>query len=339
MLQLISGETPDMKRNSILKICTLVLLFGAGVIYLFNASWLAPKPEGKPTLISHRGVYQTYNRDNLSPEECTATRIYRPQHTYLENTIISMEAAFAHGADIVEIDIHPTTDGEFAVFHDWTLDCRTEGTGVTREHSLADLKKLDIGYGYTFDGGITFPFRGQGIGLLPSLQEVLQRFPGKQFLINIKSNDPTEAEKLDSYLRQHQLPIDSRLMVYGGDRPIDRLRELRPNALAFSRESAKRCALGYLLVGWSGYIPQACRNSIVMAPNTWHWAFWGWPNRFIDRVSRSGSFVIALDYHGDKNGLTAIYQPEDLNYLPENYNGVIWVEKIEVIGPHLQAGR
>ena len=37
-----------------------------------------------------------------------------------------MRAAFAAGADIVELDIHPTTDGQFAVFHDWTLDCRTE---------------------------------------------------------------------------------------------------------------------------------------------------------------------------------------------------------------------
>ena len=33
---------------------------------------------------------------------------------------------------MIEIDVHPTTDGQFAVFHDWTLDCRTNGAGVTR---------------------------------------------------------------------------------------------------------------------------------------------------------------------------------------------------------------
>ena len=48
-----------------------------------------------------------------------------------------MQAGFAAGADVVELDVHPTTDGEFAVFHDWTLDCRTDGHGVTREHSMA----------------------------------------------------------------------------------------------------------------------------------------------------------------------------------------------------------
>ena len=88
-----------------------------------------------------------------------------------------MRAGFAAGADIVELDVHPTTDGEFAVFHDWTLDCRTDGQGVTREHSMAYLKKLDIGHGYTADGGKTFPFRGKGIGLMPTLAEVLEAFP------------------------------------------------------------------------------------------------------------------------------------------------------------------
>jgi glycerophosphoryl diester phosphodiesterase len=93
-------------------------------------------------------------------DTCTAARMLPPEHDYLENTIASMEASFKAGADIVEFDVHPTTDGHFAVFHDWTLDCRTNGKGVTREHSLQELKTLDIGYGYTADGGKTFPFRG-----------------------------------------------------------------------------------------------------------------------------------------------------------------------------------
>ena len=96
----------------------------------------------------------------------------------------------------MEFDVHPTTDGRFVVFHDWTLDCRTNGKGVTREHDLAALKALDIGYGYTADGGKTFPFRGKGIGLMPTLDEVLARFPDRRFLINIKSDDVSEGERL-----------------------------------------------------------------------------------------------------------------------------------------------
>jgi glycerophosphoryl diester phosphodiesterase len=36
-----------------------------------------------------------------------------------------MRAAFDLGADIVELDVHPTVDGSFVVFHDWTVECRT----------------------------------------------------------------------------------------------------------------------------------------------------------------------------------------------------------------------
>lgn len=62
----------------------------------------------------------------------------------IENTPASTRAAFNAGADVVEIDVHPTTDDHFVVFHDWTVDCRTNGTGVTRELALNELQSLDI---------------------------------------------------------------------------------------------------------------------------------------------------------------------------------------------------
>jgi hypothetical protein len=34
---------------------------------------------------------------------------------------------------------------------------------------------------------VTDPFRGKGVGLMPSLDEVLTRFPDREFLIDIKS--------------------------------------------------------------------------------------------------------------------------------------------------------
>lgn len=92
--------------------------------------------------------------------------------------------------------MHPTTDGHFAVFHDWTLDCRTNGTGRTRDHDLATLKALDIGHGYSADGGRSFPLRGQGIGQIPSLAEVFEAFPEGRFLINFKSRDAGEGDRL-----------------------------------------------------------------------------------------------------------------------------------------------
>ncbi len=73
-----------------------------------------------------------------------------------------MEAAFADGADFVGVDLHVTADGQVAVFHDWTLDCRTNGHGLTNDQRLAALKSLDLGFGYTSDRGKTYPFAVKG---------------------------------------------------------------------------------------------------------------------------------------------------------------------------------
>jgi glycerophosphoryl diester phosphodiesterase len=118
------------------------LAFGivvAGAIWLNNTS-LWSSQRAAPTLLAHRGLAQTYPASGLTATTCTAARIFAPEHSFIENTLPSMRAAFAAGADIVELDVHPTSDGQVAVFHDWTLDCRTDGHGVTREHSLAELK-------------------------------------------------------------------------------------------------------------------------------------------------------------------------------------------------------
>jgi glycerophosphoryl diester phosphodiesterase len=139
-----------------------ILLFTA-VITLNISSLLVPQPAGAPILLAHRGIAQRFDMNDVRNDTCTAAHMLPPTHGYLENTNPSMDASFRAGADIVEFDIHPTTDGKLAVFHDWTVDCRTDGKGVTREHSLAELKRLDIGHGHTADGGKTFPFRGNVI--------------------------------------------------------------------------------------------------------------------------------------------------------------------------------
>lgn len=204
------------------------VLVVATLVYLNNTALLIEAPVGDPVLLAHRGISQRYHTEGLERDTCTATRIVTPTHAYLENTIASMQASFAAGADIVELDVHPTTDGQFAVFHDWTIDCRTDGQGVTREKSMAELKRLDIGYGYTADGGKTFPFRGKFVGMMPTLDEVLATFPGRRFLINVKSNDPKEGELLAQALKRLVPNERDHLMVYGGDRPIAAFRQLMP---------------------------------------------------------------------------------------------------------------
>lgn len=310
------------------------LLAFATFCFANNTTLFSSVPEGRPVLLAHRGLAQTYDPAGLDNESCTATRIRPPEHPYLENTLASMRAAFDAGADIVEFDIHPTTDGHFAVIHDWTLNCRTDGKGVTREHALADLKKLDIGYGYTADSGKSYPFRGKGVGLMPTLDEVLATFPNGRLLINVKSNDPAEGELLAHRLAQLPPERLAQLMSYGGDRPMAALRERLPALRIMSRRSLVSCGLGYAALGWSGYVPAACERSLMLVPANFAPWLWGWPNRFLTRMQRSDAavFVTGAYAKGDP-GTRGVDDAEALARLPKPYTGGIWTNRIDRIAP------
>jgi glycerophosphoryl diester phosphodiesterase len=306
-----------------------------GAVLLYNASWFAPVPNGTPGVLAHRGIYQSFSREGLTNDGCSATRIYPPTNPYLENTLPSMEAGFAARADVQEIDIHPTTDGEFAVFHDWTLECRTNGKGTTREQSMAYLRTLDVGYGYTHDGGKGFPFRGKGVGMMKTLHDVLSAFPGKAFVLNIKSNDPFEADQLVAYLKKHGHPIDRRLRVVAAPRPGERLLQLAPRARVTWRKKAKDCAIKYLALGWSGHVPASCRGSVIAVPAGLTWAYWGWPNRFMERMRTADVEIWLVAPLGSDSG-AGIANVADLSAVPEGFTGLVVTEDVALIGPEVR---
>jgi glycerophosphoryl diester phosphodiesterase len=296
-----------------------ILCLVAG-IYSDNTSLIAAHHQGRPDLLAHRGMAQRFDERDLTNDTCTATRMLAPTHDYLENTLRAMQAAFGAGAAIVEIDVHPTTDGEFALFHDWTLDCRTDGHGVTREPTMTELKQFDIGYGYTADDGKTFPFRGKAVGMMPTLNEVLTTFPENRILINVKSRDRSEGEKLASVLNRLTSARRSQIMVYGGDEPIEVIRRLAPDVRTISRATIKSCLAGYTGYGWTGMMPPACRNAkIVLVPiNVGPWP-WGWPDRFLNRMTAANSPVFVLGPYSGGEFSTGIDTPELFQRLPSNY--------------------
>lgn len=320
-----------MPRARILALALAGLALGA--LYLANASWRGdPRPERR--LLAHRGVHQTFRREGVDASTCTAAQSVSSHHAFLENTLPSMRQAFALGADVVEIDVHPTTDGDFIVFHDWTVDCRTDGHGVTREHSVAQMKALDVGYGYTADGGRTFPFRGRGVGLAPTLDEVLTAFPGRAFMINVKSNDPTEGDRLAAYLGARHPAAFERVVFMGGERPMRRLGDLHPGAKVLTKRDAQACLVGYLVTGWTGRVPGACRWTMIFVPQDYAVLFWGWPDLFLERMQRAGSQVYVSGAVDLKNrSIEGLDDPGRLTRLPRGWRGGVATDRVEVIGP------
>ncbi|WP_054851908.1 glycerophosphodiester phosphodiesterase family protein [Olleya sp. ITB9] len=86
-----------------------------------------------------------------------------------ENTLQSIQKAMDFNVDGIEIDVHVCKTGELVVFHDFTLDRLTNGTGEIGKKTLSQLQNLQVEDQYT----------------IPTLREVLQLIDNK-LLINIE---------------------------------------------------------------------------------------------------------------------------------------------------------
>ncbi len=286
-------------------------------------------------IMAHRGVYQTFSKENLGPQTCTAERIDKPTHSFLENTVASMAEAFRLGADWVEIDVHATVDGGVVVFHDWELECRTNGQGVTEKQSLAYLQSLDIGYGYTFDNHQTHPFRcrqkEKGYrdclrrNRMPSLAEVLTRFSERKFVINLKSGSKRALKIILSELKriekEHGYDL-SQIIFFCSQQPIrDQARKEIPKMLVpkLNWQGVRKCIKNYFS---SGQFDSQCREATLAVP---------YPD-FKKLSSVTAKKLIADIHHiGGQFWVVRVNSKQALQYLLPFKLDAIWTEKIEVL--------
>jgi glycerophosphoryl diester phosphodiesterase len=97
--------------------------------------------------------------------------------------------------------VHATADGHVVVLHDETLDRTTDGHGLVREATLAQLERLDAGHHHRAPDG-TYPFRDRGMRV-PTLAALLAAHPDVPLNIEIKQDQPpiegVVLEVLDRY--------------------------------------------------------------------------------------------------------------------------------------------
>lgn len=164
----------------------IVIVLAVAIILLLVTARPAPQAEfytlaGEPPLvIAHQGG------DGLRPGD----------------TLASFQNAADMGADVLEMDIHMTADGEIVVMHDETVDRTTDGSGAIPQMTLDEIKSLDAGYDWSPDEGETFPYRGQGI-TVPTMQEVFEAFPDMPMNIEIKQSEPSIAAPFCAMIRQY----------------------------------------------------------------------------------------------------------------------------------------
>lgn len=117
-----------------------------------------------------------------------------------ENTLEAFDNAVTRwGADMLEMDVRLTRDGEVVVIHDDTVDRTTDGTGRVADLTLAEIQDLDAGYRF-FDEAGRSPFRDQGVRI-PRFEDVLLTFPSAR--LNVETKDGDSAPGLVELIRQH----------------------------------------------------------------------------------------------------------------------------------------
>jgi glycerophosphoryl diester phosphodiesterase len=111
-----------------------------------------------------------------------------------ENTIAAFDHGFACGAEGLEFDVHLSSDDIVVIHHDDTLERTTNGRGLVRSHTAAQLAAVDAGFNFR-DGSGSFPYRGQRIGI-PTLREVLTRYPAASLIVELKVGGRRLAERV-----------------------------------------------------------------------------------------------------------------------------------------------
>ncbi|MBZ0320440.1 MAG: glycerophosphodiester phosphodiesterase [Anaerolineae bacterium] len=187
-----------MRKLGLLAILLICFTLGTGTLQANQPTPMMPHAgqvdeNTGPLVIAHQGG------DGLRPS----------------NTMLAFEYAVEIGVDMLEMDIHSTSDGVLVVIHDDTVDRTTDGTGKVNEMTYAEVQQLDAAYHWPTlreDEGRDFteqpegeyPYRGQGV-TIPALEDVLTAFPDMPMTIEIKQETPSIAEPFCAMLRDHDM--------------------------------------------------------------------------------------------------------------------------------------
>nr|WP_236712771.1 glycerophosphodiester phosphodiesterase [Peribacillus muralis] len=131
---------------------------------------------------------------------------YAPEHT-----IPAYQLGERMKGDYIEIDLQLTKDGRLIAMHDERVDRTTDGTGLVKDLTLTQIKKLDAGswFNETYPQMAKQKYEGLAV---PTLEEVFKEF-GKQanYYIETKSPEvyPGMEEELLKVLKDYKM-VDSK---------------------------------------------------------------------------------------------------------------------------------
>ncbi|WP_047464715.1 glycerophosphodiester phosphodiesterase family protein [Rhizobium rhizogenes] len=133
-------------------------------------------------MASNRHSYVDYIAD--TDRSCAITVHRGDWRAAPENSLLAIERAITDGYDVVEIDVRRSSDGEFFLLHDDTLE---RMAGLDREPEALTLQQLSSLNLRNRDGGETSPLTDEK---LPSLRQVFDLTRDRIFIhLDIKQKE------------------------------------------------------------------------------------------------------------------------------------------------------
>lgn len=126
---------------------------------------------------------------------------HRGNHVYYpENTLEADAAAIKADADYIEIDLRTTKDGQLVSMHDGSVDRMTDGKGLIKDLTLAQLQQLQVNVK-------SKPV--EGTYRIPTFKQILELCKDKIYIyIDFKDADPTQTlEMLKQYSMEKQVLV------------------------------------------------------------------------------------------------------------------------------------
>jgi glycerophosphoryl diester phosphodiesterase len=222
---------------------------------------------GFPLVCAHRG-----GAEEFGPENTLYT--YRKSVTEFH-------------AQLLEIDIRITYDGELILLHDDDVDRTTNGTGNAKDMTLERLKSFDAAHNYP-------DLKGTGI-TIPTFKEFLDEFVQYQnllFMLDIKDNQSVPLAL--QLVKEHG--IEDRVLL--GAVPPDSnslLMQTRPKTIPLITDLTSTIAI--ITAYWIGALHWYTFEHDVVGFILDNYTTWFWEKGLVDALHKAGVKVLVCGDH------------------------------------------
>jgi glycerophosphoryl diester phosphodiesterase len=165
-----------------------------------------------------------------------------------ENTVVAFDLGIAAGADGLEFDVHLAADGKVVAIHDGTLDRSTTASGEVHAYTSVELAAVNAAPRFGID--LELPWNGAQAGL-PTLDEILVRYPQASLIIEMKGERPELGPAVVAAVRR--AGASSRVCLGSFSTPV--LAAARAAGPEMATSASREEALRALQRSWIGLSP------------------------------------------------------------------------------------